>query len=139
MGKGLSNDTVSIIILLIFNGCLLTGLITYYMRQKKWSTAEPDDFGLKIIDPVAIGEGRKPGQSSDYSIMMNRYGFKPGTEAAKKSNTTNLYEALIDDSVAAHEMDSRMAGQGVQGIGDFSAIGNTLLNETRNGRRFGIG
>ena len=108
MSKGLSNDIVSIVILLIFNVCLLTGLITYYMRQKKWSTGEPDDLQEKI-DPFVVGEVRKPGMSSDNSIMMLKYGFKNAAEV-KKTNTTNLYEALIDDSIAGPEMDSKMVG-----------------------------
>ena len=47
--------------------------------------------------------------SSDNSIMMLKYGFKNSAEV-KKTNTTNLYEALIDDSNAAPEMDSKMGG-----------------------------
>jgi hypothetical protein len=62
MSKGLSNDTVSIIILVIFNGCLLTGLITYYLRQKKWSSVEMEgDPFVQQSNPVAVGEVRKPG------------------------------------------------------------------------------
>jgi hypothetical protein len=68
--------------------------------------------------------------------MMLKYGFKNSADI-KKTNTTNLYEALIDDSIAAPEMDSKIGGQ--TNIGDFSAIGNTMNNDARGIRRFGIG
>jgi hypothetical protein len=68
--------------------------------------------------------------------MMNRYGFKgAAADATKKTNTTNLYEALIDDS-GIPELDSKFGAQ----VGpDLSAMGSQFLNDSKVPRRFGFG
>ena len=124
--------------MLIFNGCLLASFVTYYLRQKKWS-GEGLQYNLINnigADPVAVGETRKPGQSSDYSIIMNRYGFRNAADTVNmRINTTNpLYEALIDESAAMLEMDSKI---GVHAV-DYSAFDQSRIG-IGGARRFGIG
>ena len=58
MSNGVSLDSLSIIIVLIFNGFLLIGLVSYFLKHKVWSSAEPDDIFNVQKDPVAFGEGR---------------------------------------------------------------------------------
>lgn len=58
MSNGVSLDSLSITIVLIFNGLLLIGLVSYFLKHKVWSNAEPDDLFNVQKDPVAFGEGR---------------------------------------------------------------------------------
>jgi hypothetical protein len=58
MSNGISLDSLSIIIVLMFNGFLLIGLVSYFLKHKVWSNAEPDDLFNVQKDPVAFGEVR---------------------------------------------------------------------------------
>ena len=53
---------------------------------------------------VMIGEGRTPGQSSDYSIIMNKFGFNKNKKQFKGRTNSSYFELGDED------MDSMLRG-----------------------------
>lgn len=130
-----SLESASYSFVALFNLLLLLAVSVYFLAGKSWEPA--DDIvqgeGVQPYDeqpvtpgaPRSQGEGSRSGQASDRpharedrvssesSVLISKFGLrKPGgprlaRQADVLANSSNLYEALIDNSQGSEQEESK--------------------------------